>query len=90
MQSFFGILSQCQVQAAATTTPVACKPDEALRSLTLVACGKRAGAVACFLLDESGRYDSPEYANVDFKPDFKLSSLMEVHSLLEAHFDLSP
>ncbi|BFG14266.1 hypothetical protein CerSpe_005400 [Prunus speciosa] len=54
-----------------------------------VACGKRAGAVAC-LLDESGRYDSPEYANVDFKPDFKVSSLMEVHSLLEAHFDLSP
>ncbi|CAB4292484.1 unnamed protein product [Prunus armeniaca] len=58
--------------------------------LTLqVACGKRAGAVAC-LLDESGRYDSPEYTNVDFKPDFKVSSLMEVHSLLEAHFDLSP
>ncbi|CAB4292483.1 unnamed protein product [Prunus armeniaca] len=54
-----------------------------------VACGKRAGAVAC-LLDESGRYDSPEYTNVDFKPDFKVSSLMEVHSLLEAHFDLSP
>ncbi|CAL8990162.1 unnamed protein product [Prunus brigantina] len=40
MQSFFGILSQCQVQAAGNTTPVACKPDEALRSLTLVACGK--------------------------------------------------
>lgn len=58
--------------------------------LTLqVACGKRAGAVAC-LLDENGRYDSPEYANVEFKPDFKVTSLREVHTLLEAHFDLSP
>lgn len=54
-----------------------------------VVCGKRAGAFAC-LLDERGRYDSQEYANVDYKPDFKVSSLTEVHSLLEAHFDLSP
>nr|GEV83243.1 haloacid dehalogenase-like hydrolase domain-containing protein At2g33255 [Tanacetum cinerariifolium] len=35
-----------------------------------VACGKRAGAFAC-LLDETGRYDSPEYANVEHKPDYK-------------------
>lgn len=54
-----------------------------------VACGKRAGAFAC-LLDEVGRYDSPEFANVDHKPDFKVSSLTEVHSILEKHFDLAP
>ncbi|KAM5553410.1 haloacid dehalogenase-like hydrolase domain-containing protein [Rosa sericea] len=54
-----------------------------------VACGKRAGAFAC-LLDEVGRYDSPEFANVDHKPDFKVSSLTEIHSILEKHFDLAP
>ncbi|XP_062166808.1 haloacid dehalogenase-like hydrolase domain-containing protein At2g33255 isoform X2 [Alnus glutinosa] len=54
-----------------------------------VVCGKRAGAFTC-LLDESGRYDSPDYATVNFKPDFKVSSLTEVHSLLEEHFDLAP
>lgn len=54
-----------------------------------VACGKRAGAFTC-LLDQTGRYDSPEYANVDLKPDFKVSSLTEVYSLLEEHFDLAP
>ncbi|KAL6194664.1 hypothetical protein ACLB2K_035745 [Fragaria x ananassa] len=54
-----------------------------------VACGKRAGAFAC-LLDEVGRYDSPEFANVHHKPDFKVSSLTEVHSILEKHFDLAP
>ncbi|GMY26988.1 haloacid dehalogenase-like hydrolase domain-containing protein At2g33255 [Fagus crenata] len=54
-----------------------------------VACGKRAGAFTC-LLDEIGRYDSPDYANVDLKPDFKVSSLTEVYSLLEEHFDLAP
>ncbi|XP_071720425.1 haloacid dehalogenase-like hydrolase domain-containing protein At2g33255 [Rutidosis leptorrhynchoides] len=54
-----------------------------------VACGKRAGAVTC-LLDETGRYDSPEYANVELKPDYKVSSLAQVHSLLESNFDLTP
>ncbi|GJS26531.1 haloacid dehalogenase-like hydrolase domain-containing protein [Tanacetum coccineum] len=54
-----------------------------------VACGKRAGAFAC-LLDETGRYDSPEYANVEHKPDYKISSLAQVQSMLEADFDLTP
>ncbi|KAF7837396.1 haloacid dehalogenase-like hydrolase domain-containing protein [Senna tora] len=54
-----------------------------------VACGKRAGAFTC-LLDETGRYDSPEYANVEFKPDYKVSSLAEVLSILEAYFELAP
>ncbi|KAL5542447.1 hypothetical protein UlMin_010157 [Ulmus minor] len=54
-----------------------------------VKCGKRAGAFTC-LLDENGRYDSPEYANVDHKPDFKVSSLHEVRKLLETYFDLAP
>ncbi|KAF3457526.1 hypothetical protein FNV43_RR02184 [Rhamnella rubrinervis] len=69
------------------------KPDEVIMigdSLKDdVACGKRAGAFTC-LLDESGRYDSPEYANVDHKPDVKVSSLTEFYSLLERHFDLEP
>ncbi|KAL8491138.1 hypothetical protein ACS0TY_022971 [Phlomoides rotata] len=52
-----------------------------------VACGKRAGAFTC-LLDETGRYDSPEYQNVEFKPDYKVSSLVDVHSILEKDFDL--
>ncbi|CAL0299834.1 unnamed protein product [Lupinus luteus] len=54
-----------------------------------VACGKRAGAFAC-LLDQTGRYDSPEYADVEFKPDFKVASLADVYSILEENFDLSP
>ncbi|KAI4338082.1 hypothetical protein L6164_016434 [Bauhinia variegata] len=54
-----------------------------------VACGKRAGAFTC-LLDQTGRYDSPEYADVEFKPDFKVTSLTQVYSLLEANFDLTP
>nr|GLL44180.1 haloacid dehalogenase-like hydrolase domain-containing protein At2g33255 [Ipomoea trifida] len=54
-----------------------------------VACGKRAGAFTC-LLDETGRYDSPEYANVEFQPDYKVSSLLEVCSLLDTKFDLTP
>ncbi|XP_042515956.1 haloacid dehalogenase-like hydrolase domain-containing protein At2g33255 [Macadamia integrifolia] len=54
-----------------------------------VACGKRAGAHTC-LLDETGRYNSPEFDSVDFKPDFKVSSLTEVCSLLEENFDLIP
>ncbi|GLT99280.1 hypothetical protein SLE2022_167260 [Rubroshorea leprosula] len=54
-----------------------------------VACGKRAGAFTC-LLDEKGRYDSPHFANLDLQPDFKVSSLTEVCSLLESKFDLTP
>nr|XP_043609332.1 haloacid dehalogenase-like hydrolase domain-containing protein At2g33255 [Erigeron canadensis] len=54
-----------------------------------VACGKRAGAFTC-LLDETGRYDSPQYANVEHKPDYKVSSLAQVLSLLESNFDLTP
>ncbi|KAJ9558716.1 hypothetical protein OSB04_013330 [Centaurea solstitialis] len=54
-----------------------------------VACGKRAGAVTC-LLDETGRYDSPEYATVEHKPDYKVSSLSQLHVLLETNFDLTP
>lgn len=52
-----------------------------------VTCGKRAGAFTC-LLDEKGRYSSADFANLDVEPDFKVSSLSEVHSLLEANFDL--
>lgn len=58
-------------------------------SLLQVACGKRAGAFTC-LLDETGRYDSPEYADVEFQPDYKVSSLLEVHSMLGTHFELTP
>ncbi|XP_027363107.1 haloacid dehalogenase-like hydrolase domain-containing protein At2g33255 isoform X1 [Abrus precatorius] len=47
-----------------------------------VACGRRAGAFTC-LLDQTGRYDSPEYADVEFKPDFTVTSLAEVYSVLE-------
>ncbi|XP_051152840.1 haloacid dehalogenase-like hydrolase domain-containing protein At2g33255 [Andrographis paniculata] len=54
-----------------------------------VACGKRAGAFAC-LLDETGRYDSPEYQNVELKPDYKVTSLAQVQSLLESNFNLTP
>lgn len=54
-----------------------------------VACGRRAGAFTC-LLDQKGKYDSPEYADVEFKPDFKVTSLTEVCSVLEVNFDLSP
>ncbi|KAK3025661.1 hypothetical protein RJ639_041953 [Escallonia herrerae] len=58
-------------------------------SMRNVACGKRAGAVTC-LLDETGRYDAPEYANVKFQPDYRVSSLTEVYPLLESNFDLTP
>ncbi|KAL3506277.1 hypothetical protein ACH5RR_031659 [Cinchona calisaya] len=54
-----------------------------------VACGKRAGAFTC-LLDETRRYGSAEYEHVEHKPDYKVSSLAEVHSLLQADFDLTP
>lgn len=54
-----------------------------------VACGKNAGALTC-LLDEKGRYGSQDFANFDLTPDFKVSSLIEVHSLLKSNFDLTP
>ncbi|KAK4799469.1 hypothetical protein SAY86_024834 [Trapa natans] len=54
-----------------------------------VACGKRAGAFTC-LLDQSGRYEDPQFDGEDLKPDFKVSSLSDIFHLLEAHFDLIP
>ncbi|TKY51816.1 Haloacid dehalogenase hydrolase domain-containing protein [Spatholobus suberectus] len=54
-----------------------------------VACGRQAGAFTC-LLDQTGIYDSPEYADVEFKPDFKVTSLAEVYSVLNVNFDFSP
>ncbi|KAJ6826832.1 putative F-box/kelch-repeat protein [Iris pallida] len=52
-----------------------------------VGCGKRAGAFTC-LLDETGRYGPVESLADDTRPDFKVSSLNEVLSLLSLHFDL--
>ncbi|XP_020222054.1 haloacid dehalogenase-like hydrolase domain-containing protein At2g33255 isoform X2 [Cajanus cajan] len=54
-----------------------------------VACGRQAGAFTC-LLDQKGIYDSPEYADVEFKPHFKVTSLAEVNSVLEVNFNLLP
>ncbi|CAL5346121.1 unnamed protein product [Camellia sinensis] len=41
-----------------------------------VACGKRVEAFTC-LLDETGRYDSPEYTDVEFKPYYKVRSFVK-------------
>uniref|UniRef100_A0A803MVF9 Uncharacterized protein n=1 Tax=Chenopodium quinoa TaxID=63459 RepID=A0A803MVF9_CHEQI len=76
-------------QSAVVVAPLSSLLHAWCHSVTVVACGKRAGAYTC-LLDETGRYDSPEFASVDHKPDFKVSSLTEVQSLLETHFDLRP
>ncbi|KAK8963773.1 hypothetical protein KSP40_PGU010898 [Platanthera guangdongensis] len=54
-----------------------------------VTCGKRAGAFTC-LLDESGRYGPLDALRDDLRPDFVVSSLAEVQSLLDAHFELLP
>ncbi|KAG7018826.1 Haloacid dehalogenase-like hydrolase domain-containing protein, partial [Cucurbita argyrosperma subsp. argyrosperma] len=54
-----------------------------------VGCGKQAGAFTC-LLDETGRYNSDHYANMDLEPDFKVSTLGEVLHLLNANFELAP
>ncbi|KAL5781569.1 hypothetical protein ACOSP7_006598 [Xanthoceras sorbifolium] len=54
-----------------------------------VDCGKRAGAFTC-LLDETGRYSPADFDQLDLKPDFIVSSLTEVYSLLESNFDLTP
>ncbi|KAE8735994.1 Haloacid dehalogenase-like hydrolase domain-containing protein [Hibiscus syriacus] len=61
---------------------------DSLKDDASVACGKQ-GAVTC-LLDEKGRYSSQDFANLDLKADFKVSSLNEVHSLLKSNFDLTP
>ncbi|KAM0899231.1 hypothetical protein ACQ4PT_021436 [Festuca glaucescens] len=52
-----------------------------------IVCGKRAGAFTC-LLDETGRYGPHDSLPEDVKPDFMVSSLSEVLSVLEEHFDL--
>lgn len=54
-----------------------------------VGCGKNAGAYTC-LLDQTGRYDSASFAAANLNPDFKVSSLVDVLSLLETNFDLIP
>ncbi|KAL8162824.1 hypothetical protein V2J09_014313 [Rumex salicifolius] len=54
-----------------------------------VACGKRAGAYT-MLLDETGRYNDPAYSSFEYKPDFKVSSLIQALSLLEMNFHLAP
>ena len=52
-------------------------------------CGKRAGAFTC-LLDETGSYGPHESLKDDLRPDFKVSSLVEVFTILESQFDLVP
>ncbi|KAI4368435.1 hypothetical protein MLD38_016992 [Melastoma candidum] len=54
-----------------------------------IVCGKRAGAFTC-LLDQTGRYNSPEYNTEDLRPDFKVSRLDDIFPLLEDNFDLVP
>ncbi|XP_034686191.1 haloacid dehalogenase-like hydrolase domain-containing protein At2g33255 isoform X1 [Vitis riparia] len=54
-----------------------------------VGCGKQAGSFTC-LLDETGKYSSDDMASAELKPDFKVSSLTQLQSLLEANFDLKP
>jgi hypothetical protein len=54
-----------------------------------IVCGKRAGAFTC-LLDETGRYGPHDSLPEDVKPDFMVSSLSEVLSVLEEHFHLDP
>ncbi|CAN6232938.1 unnamed protein product [Urochloa humidicola] len=54
-----------------------------------VVCGKRAGAFTC-LLDETGRYGPHDSLPEEVKPDFKVSSLNEVFTVLEENFDLAP
>ncbi|KAH0464861.1 hypothetical protein IEQ34_004964 [Dendrobium chrysotoxum] len=54
-----------------------------------VTCGKQAGAFTC-LLDENGRYGPIESLSKDLQPDFQVSSLSEVQSLLDINFVLLP
>nr|XP_034577853.1 haloacid dehalogenase-like hydrolase domain-containing protein At2g33255 isoform X1 [Setaria viridis] len=63
---------------------------DSLKDDTLqVVCGKRAGAFTC-LLDETGRYGPHDSLPEEVKPDFKVSSLAEVFTMLEENFDLAP
>jgi len=50
-----------------------------------IVCGKQAGAFTC-LLDETDQHDCGDHCHL--KPDFKVSSLVQVGSLLETHFNL--
>lgn len=50
-----------------------------------IVCGKQAGAFTC-LLDETDQHDCGDHGHL--KPDFKVSSLVQVGSLLETHFNL--
>ncbi|KMZ72776.1 HAD superfamily hydrolase [Zostera marina] len=50
-----------------------------------IVCGKRAGAFTC-LLDETDQHDFDDHHHI--KPDFKVSSLVQVDSLLKTHFNL--
>ncbi|KAL5208415.1 hypothetical protein ABZP36_032850 [Zizania latifolia] len=54
-----------------------------------VVCGKRAGAFTC-LLDETEQYGPHDSLPEDVRPDFTVSSLSELFSVLEEHFDLAP
>ncbi|KAF8690016.1 hypothetical protein HU200_041657 [Digitaria exilis] len=54
-----------------------------------IVCGKRAGASTC-LLDETGRYGPHDSLPEEVKPDFMVSSLTEVFTVLEENFDLAP
>ncbi|XP_020691750.1 haloacid dehalogenase-like hydrolase domain-containing protein At2g33255 [Dendrobium catenatum] len=54
-----------------------------------VTCGKQAGAFTC-LLDENGRYGPIDSLSKDLQPDFQVSSLSEVQSLLDINFELLP
>ncbi|XP_057830438.1 haloacid dehalogenase-like hydrolase domain-containing protein At2g33255 isoform X3 [Cryptomeria japonica] len=53
-----------------------------------IACGKGAGAITC-LLDESGKYTSTD-ASSNVQPDFKVNSLLELSTLLQNKFELTP
>ncbi|XP_021909552.1 haloacid dehalogenase-like hydrolase domain-containing protein At2g33255 isoform X2 [Carica papaya] len=54
-----------------------------------VVCGNGAGAFTC-LLDLEGRYGPADYTNLGLEPHFKVSSLMDVQSLLHTNFHLDP
>ncbi|PKA64167.1 hypothetical protein AXF42_Ash005180 [Apostasia shenzhenica] len=54
-----------------------------------VACGKHAGAFTC-LLDETGRYGPLRSLSDETKPDYVVSSLTALRSLLDMNFELLP
>lgn len=41
------------------------------------------------MLDETDRYGPHESLKDDIRPDFKVSSLIEIFTILESHFDLA-